>query len=394
MNIVPTYHSILDEMQPSSERLRVGVLFGGRSGEHEVSLVSAASVMSALNPDLYEIIPIGINKEGWWLTGPDVMDLLKGNKDDGDVYECVLSTDPSVKALYAFARDGDSWKVPLDVVFPVLHGTFGEDGAIQGLCELAGIPYVGAGVLGSAIGMDKVVQKKLQRQEGLPVVDFLAFRAKDFIDDPELLLDRVEQALGYPVFVKPPNLGSSVGISKAIDRAELERAIRIALRYDRKVIVEKAVRNAREIEVAVLGNEEPIASVPGEIIPSNEFYDYDAKYVDGASQCVIPAELDPETADRIRALAIEAFRAIACEGMARVDFLLSRDDNSLYLNEVNTIPGFTSISMYPKLFEAEGIAYRDLLDRLIELALQRHEANSALLHSFTPKSDWHLRGDE
>jgi D-alanine-D-alanine ligase len=394
MEIVPTYFSIMDDLQPQSQRVRVGVLCGGRSGEHEVSLVSAASVMSALNPELYEVIPIGINKDGWWMTGPDVMDVLKGLKEDGDVYECVLSTDPTVKALYVFSREGDSWSVPLDVVFPVLHGTFGEDGTIQGLLEVAGMPYVGAGVLGSAVGMDKVVQKTLQRALGLPVVDFMAFRSKEFIDEPEGLMARIELALGYPVFVKPPNLGSSVGITKAHDRSDLERAIRIALQYDRKVIVEKAVPNAREIEIAVLGNDEPIASTPGEIIPCNEFYDYNAKYVDGASQCIIPADLEPAFADRIRALALEAFRSIECEGMARVDFLLCRDDGKLYLNEVNTIPGFTSISMFAKLLEAEGIPYPDLLERLITLAQQRHEQRAKLRHSFTPKSDWHLRGDE
>jgi D-alanine-D-alanine ligase len=393
MEIVPTSQSLLDGLQPEQQRVRVGVLFGGRSGEHEVSLVSAESILSALNPELYEIIPIGITKEGWWITGPDTLDVLKGRIEDGEVSECVLATDPTASALYAFNREGEAWKIPVDVIFPVLHGTFGEDGTVQGLCELAGIPFVGSGVLASAIGMDKVVQKKLHRYEGLPVVDFVDFRATDFADNPVAVLDRIGAELGFPVFVKPPNLGSSVGIAKARTREEAEQAIGDALRYDRTVIVEKAVPNAREIEVAVLGNENPVASVPGEIIPSNEFYDYDAKYVDGASQSVIPADLDPDLADRIRALAVKAFLSIGCEGMARVDFLLSRDDGALYLNEVNTIPGFTSISMYPKLFEADGIAYGDLLDRLIAFALLRQEQRSTLQRSFSPKTDWHLRDD-
>ena len=394
MEILPTYYSILDDLTPRTVRLRLGVLFGGRSGEHEVSLVSAEAIMKALNPERYNIVPIGITKEGLWITGPEVMEALKSGDMDKEIHECVVSTDPMLRALYVFARNGDSWSVPLDIVFPVLHGTYGEDGTIQGLFELANIPCVGTGVLGSAIGMDKVVQKKLQKQQGLPVVDFVDFTSKAFIDRPSVLMDQIEEQLGFPVFVKPPNLGSSVGISKVQTRDELEGAILMAMQYDRKIIVEQCVPNAREIEVAVLGNEDPVASVPGEIIPSNEFYDYDAKYVDGASESVIPADLEPSLADRIRLLAVKAFQSIDCEGMARVDFLLSRDNNALFLNEVNTIPGFTSISMYPKLFAAEGITYVQLLDRLIELALDRHVQKDALTRSFTPKTDWHKHSDE
>jgi len=372
------------------DKIRVGVIFGGRSGEHEVSLVSAASVLAALDVRKYEIQSIAIEKSGRWRTGPDALDYLTYGGIPPAA--CLLPPDPETGGLLIDEGNGTYARMPRDVVFPVLHGPDGEDGTLQGLLELADIAYVGAGVLGSSVGMDKIVQKRLHRAAGLPVVDSVSFRASDFESQRAELISRIERELGYPVFVKPPNLGSSVGITKAGDREALLRSIAHASSYDRMVLVEKAVPRAREIEVAVLGNSECTASIPGEIIPSNEFYDYNAKYVDGASRCIIPAELPTELAERIRSLAVEAFHAVFCEGMARVDFLLCPEDEALYLNEINTIPGFTSISMYPKLFEATGVPYPDLLDRLIELAIQRRQERNSLKRSFEPASRWHQRG--
>jgi D-alanine-D-alanine ligase len=381
---------LTDDENEGSGRIKVGVIFGGRSGEHEVSIVSAESVMRALDPERYDIIPIGITKDGWWMTGPDTLDIMKGRISDGVVRECLLPADPSAKSLLLISRDGEVGHEPLDVLFPVLHGSFGEDGCLQGLLEMAEIPYVGAGVPGSAIGMDKVLQKQVFRQAGLPVVDFWWCRSTRIATGLRECMIEIERRLGLPVFVKPANLGSSVGITKAADREQLAGALKNAARYDRKIIVEKAVPDAREIEVAVLGNEQAEASTPGEIIPSNEFYDYNAKYIDGASDAIIPASLPEELAQRVRGLAIEAFHAVDCEGMARVDFLLSRSSGELFLNEINTLPGFTSISMYPKLFAAEGLPYPALLDRLIELAFERQEAKEQLLRTYEPERDWHL----
>jgi D-alanine-D-alanine ligase len=391
-----------NEHKPSaSMKLKtIAVLFGGRSGEHEVSLVSGESVMKALDPTRYAIVPVGVDKTGRWWTGPGAMAFLRdggeadGGEADGgvgvpaDCRPCFLPADPTRHALMVETADG--WEeVPLDVVFPVIHGTFGEDGTLQGLLELADLPYVGAGVAGSAVAMDKVLQKRLHRDAGLPVPAFLHFRSSAVLERAEEIASEVESALGMPLFVKPPNLGSSVGISKARNRKELVDALRHAALFDRKVLVERAVPEAREIEVAVLGNQDPVASVPGEVVPSNDFYDYDAKYVDNASALHVPADLPDDVADRVRALAVKAFRTLDCEGMARVDFLLSRDDGALFINEVNTIPGFTSISMYPKLFAAVGIPYPELLDRLVALAERRHAEQRALQRSYTPKRDWH-----
>jgi D-alanine-D-alanine ligase len=374
------------------EKIRLGVLFGGRSGEHEVSLVSAASVMQALDPARFIVIPIGIAKNGSWLTGPEVLAHLKGAPRQDGIADCFLPPDPTRHGLLVCHGEGAFENIALDAVFPVLHGTFGEDGTIQGLLELADIPYVGSGVLASALGMDKALQKRVHVQSGLPVVPFASFSGKAWLEKADDIIRYLEDALGYPVFVKPPNLGSSVGISKARSREELIVAVDLARGYDRTVIVEQSVENAREIEVAVLGNEHPTASMPGEIVPSNEFYDYDAKYVDGASTTLIPAELPEGVAGQIRDLAIAAYKAIGCEGMARVDFLVTRDLAHIVLNEVNTIPGFTSISMYPKLFEAAGIPYTELLSRLVDLALERHAEKSALARSYDPGTDWHREG--
>ena len=370
------------------KKIRIGVIFGGRSGEHEVSLVSASSVMQALDPSVYDVVPIGITKDGRWLTGPDVHAHLAGTA--GRPSPCMLAPEPGRGLL---VQENGQWTdSPLDIIFPVLHGTYGEDGTIQGVFEMADLPYVGSGVLASAAGMDKVLQKRLHAAEGLPIVEYTWFRSEEFDADRGEILDDIERTLGYPVFVKPPNLGSSVGISKARTRDELERAIELARAYDRTVLVERGVPEAREIEVAVLGNGEAIASVPGEVIPSNEFYDYNAKYVDGASATIIPASLDDATAEHVRVLAIAAFHATGCEGLARVDFLLSKTTGDLYLNEVNTMPGFTSISMYPKLFEASGIAYPALLDRLVQLAFERHAQRAAVRRSFEPDVRWFAGG--
>jgi D-alanine-D-alanine ligase len=360
-----------------SKRIRVGVLFGGRSGEHEISLISARSVMRVMDPEKYEVVPIGITKEGRWLASGDPMAALSQG-DEGLSRPVALLGDPACRGVVSLKELephlARALLAELDVVFPVLHGPYGEDGTVQGLLDLAGIPYVGAGVAASALGMDKVLFKDVMRAHGIPVVQYIVVKRKEWERDPEGVLDRVEQELGYPVFTKPANLGSSVGVNKCRNRKELARGLTDAAQYDRKLLVEAAVPQAREIEVSVLGNDDPIASVPGEIIPSREFYSYAAKYLDDgerASQLLIPAPLPEEVAERVRELAIRAYLAVDCAGMARVDFLLSRETGELYVSELNTIPGFTAISMYPKLWEASGIPYPELIDRLIGLALER-----------------------
>lgn len=366
-----------------AKKMSIGVIFGGRSGEHEVSLVSAASVISSLDRDKYDIVPIGITKDGRWFSGAGVMDSLKNREIPPEELEAVILPEPTRRGLY-FLKGGKF--LGLDVVIPILHGTFGEDGTIQGLFEMAGIPYVGAGVIGSSIGMDKIIQKEIVEREGINVVPFIWFLSKLFNAQQEVIIKNIEKHLSYPCFVKPANSGSSVGISKAHDRKELIVSIEEAGRYDRRIIVEKGINDAREIEVAVLGNDEVMASCPGEVVPSNEFYDYDAKYVDGRSKTIVPADLPETSVRRVQEMAIHAYRAIDCAGMARADFLVTKSD--IYLNELNTIPGFTSISMYPKLWEASGIPYPGLLDRLITLALERFDERSRLLTSYQPKKQW------
>ena len=355
-------------MTPDKKKLlRVGVLFGGRSGEHEVSLVSAASVIRGLDPDKYEAVPIGITKDGHWLIGEGAAkmlpEVLKGGR------RVMLTADPTEAALMPLDRGAGAQR--LDVIFPVLHGTFGEDGTIQGMLDLAGLPYVGAGVLGSAIGMDKDVAKRLCQAAGIPVVPWLAVHRSEWEKDPEMVANDIEAKFPYPVFVKPATLGSSVGMTKVHKAEELGPALTLACEYGMKIMVEKAM-TAREIEVSVLGNHEPKASVPGEIVPHREFYDYTAKYLEEGTQLVIPAELKPLQAQKIQSLAVQAFRALELAGMARVDFFLEKKGGKIFLNEVNTIPGFTSISMYPKLWEASGIPFRELIDKLIELAFEQH----------------------
>jgi D-alanine-D-alanine ligase len=374
----------------SSKKIRVGVIFGGRSAEHEVSLVSAASVMNSLDREKYIVIPIGITPEGRWLSSPQAIKLLKDGVNLNKYPERILLPDPTRKDLVAIDHDNQgSPSEQLDVIFPVVHGTFGEDGTLQGLLELSNIPYVGAGVLGSSVGMDKIIAKQLFERAGLPVASYVAFLNAQFINKPKGIISEIEKKLGFPCFIKPANSGSSVGISKAHNRKELIRCIELAMEYDRKILVEKAVENAREIELSVLGNDNPIVSIPGEIIPSNEFYDYDAKYVDGKSQAVIPAKLPLRTIKKLQEYAIAGYKAIDCSGMARVDFLVKRKTNAIFLNELNTIPGFTSISMYPKLWEASGISYAELLDRLILLAIERHKQKSVLKTTYVPKTSWY-----
>ena len=371
----------------ANKKIRVGIVFGGRSGEHEVSLASAASVMANLDSEKYEAVPIGITKEGSWLLGTNPQQLLAaeqhaGTMDESDVGDenspeaqtkaVTLTGDPRLRRLIP-VQEGEHLgsQGAIDVIFPVMHGTYGEDGALQGLLEMANVPYVGCGVLGSALGMDKEKMKMLFASVGLPIVDYLAYRRSEWERAPETILDAVEQRLGYPCFVKPVNLGSSVGVNKAHDREELVHAIDIAAEYDRKVIIERGI-NCRELECAVLGNDEPLASVVGEVVSSNEFYDYRAKYIDGKSQVVIPADIPQSTAEEVRRQSVQAFAALDLSGLARVDFFLERETGQVYLNEVNTLPGFTSISMYPKLWEASGLPYDQLIDRLIDLAIERH----------------------
>jgi D-alanine-D-alanine ligase len=371
------------------KKLRVGVIYGGRSGEHEVSLASAAAVFQNLDAARYEPVPIRIEKDGRWVLPerpPALMsasDVIRAGRQElaGRTRETHLVAHPGSNTLMTIDRRPEQAVVSgmeLDVVFPVLHGPYGEDGTVQGLLELANVPYVGAGVLASSVGMDKAVMKLVFAARGMPMCDYQVVMKRDWLRDERAVLQQIVNHLGFPVFVKPANLGSSVGISKAKHVAELRTAIKLAADFDRKIVVEAAVPNAREIEVAVLGNDEPEASVPGEIISSREFYDYEAKYLDGGSREVIPAVLPGTLADDIRALALSAFKAIDCAGMARVDFLLAGETSVLYLNELNTIPGFTTISMYSKMWAASGVTYSQLLDRLIQLALDRHAEKQQL----------------
>ncbi len=356
-------------------KIRVGIVFGGRSGEHEVSLTSAKGIMGAIDKNKYEVVPIGITKSGQWLVGGNVHQQLLAAAAGHPVIdnsfkqeEAAPETAETISNLALWTQESG----PLDVIFPVLHGPFGEDGTVQGFLELVGWPYVGAGVTASAAGMDKAICKDIFRAHGLPIVIHRVFLRKQWQVEPEAVIAECQEAMPYPMFVKPANLGSSVGIHKATDREQLRTGLDDAAQYDRKLIVEQGLE-AREIEVSVLGNDEPIASVPGEIIPSREFYSYAAKYIDDSSDLLIPAPISPEHTELIQQLAIMAFKALDCSGLARCDFLLERATGEVFLNELNTMPGFTPISMYPKLWEASGISYTELIDRLIELALERHQ---------------------
>jgi D-alanine-D-alanine ligase len=360
-------------------KIRVGLVYGGRSGEHEVSLQTALAVIGAFDFGRYEVKPFYITKQGEWRTGAKLLAPVEQIsrlqfEEEGAALE--LPVGSALQLLF----NGEATEA-LDVVFPLLHGTYGEDGTIQGLFEMANIPYVGAGVLASAVGMDKVMMKKMFAQDGLPQCLFRHFTRKQWEAERDFYLLEIETALGYPCFVKPANLGSSVGISKVKSRGDLERAVDEAFQYDRKVIVEEFI-DAREIEVSVLGNDTPITSVPGEVVSSNEFYDYRAKYIDGKSAMIIPAEIPQKTADEARRLAILAYQSIEATGLSRVDCFMRKSDGKLFINEVNTMPGFTPFSMYPLLWKETGKSYQELLDELIQLALERHQDKQSLKYSF------------
>lgn len=387
------------------KKLRVGVIYGGRSGEHEVSVASAAAVMKNLDRERYEPVPIRIEKDGRWviadriptaIAAADVIEhaRLQNSRPARAGRDAHLLAYPGDEQILTIERpapehrgDGDLQTrvtgVGLDVIFPVLHGPYGEDGTVQGLLELANVPYVGAGVLASAVGMDKAVMKTLFAARGLPIVDHHVILKRDWQADRKSQAKNLVKRLGLPLFVKPANLGSSVGISKVKTAGELDAAMDLAGEFDRKIVIEAGVPNAREIECAVLGNDRPETSLPGEIVPSREFYDYEAKYLDEGSRTLIPAPLDDSQIRQVQRLSIEAFQSLDCAGMARVDFLLDGKAGTLYVNELNTIPGFTTISMYSKLWEASGLAYPSLLDRLIQLALERHAEKQQLRTSVT-----------
>lgn len=353
-------------------KVRVLVLFGGQSGEHDVSLRSAQTVMRALDPAKYDIVPVGITRDGQWITGGDPMTQLTA---DSPLF--AIGSGPAASDASAYERVQPTQSIPavvtgqVDVVFPVLHGPMGEDGTVQGLLEMSGVAYVGSGVLGSAVAMDKAMTKTILAQAGLPQAPWMTVLRREWERDPGAVAERIAGEIGYPCFTKPANMGSSVGIQKVHGPAELATAMDEAARHDRKIVIEQGV-NARELEISVLGNDAPIASVAGEIIPSREFYDYEAKYIDDDSELLIPAPISDETMVRIKQLAVAAFRALDLAGMARVDFFLEKQTGELYVNEVNTIPGFTSISMYPMLWEASGLPLPALVDQLIALALERH----------------------
>jgi D-alanine-D-alanine ligase len=361
--------------------MTVGVIFGGRSGEHEISLMSATSVIEALDPAKYDIVQIGITHDGRWLSGPAALPAFKQGQVE-DLQPVALLAEPGRGGLYQ-SDEGQQLAVmhKIDVFFPVLHGTFGEDGTLQGVFEMAEIAYVGAGVLSSSVAMDKGVFKNLMREHHIPVVDFIVVTSKQVDQDIDECVRRAEEIADYPLFTKPANMGSSVGVSKANDRNQLVKGLRLAAKYDRRLLVEQGVE-AREIEVSVLGNEDPEASVAGEIVPGAEFYSYEAKYIDDTSDLLIPAPIPEETSEEIRRLAVEAFKAIDGAGMARADFLLEKQTNRIFMNELNTIPGFTKISMYPKLWDATGLDYPALMDRLVELALERRSQSDRLVRRY------------
>ena len=348
----------------------VAVIFGGRSPEHDVSVTSAAGILQNIDREKFNVVPVRISKSGVWTYLKNVEIPVSPDKLESDGPELFLRN-PSDPGFLIY-ENGSLEKLDIDVVFPVLHGPFGEDGTIQGMLQMSGIPFVGAGTAGSAIGMDKVLMKEIFLQENLPAVDFMWFLRKSWIKNRSVIINAVEKEIGFPCFIKPANAGSSIGISKVKSKEDLDDAVEKAAMYDRKVLAEKAV-NARELECAVLGNDYPEASVVGEIIPGNEFYDYDAKYQNKDSKTIAPADITEEVSKRVQALAKKAFSAIDCAGMARVDFLFDSEKNEIFLNEINTIPGFTPISMYPVLWEKTGISYTDLITKLIELAFERFE---------------------
>ena len=362
------------------KKLKIAIIFGGRSGEHEVSLMSAKSVLAALDSEKYDVVQIGITHEGAWLSGENTLEALI-NGETEKLETVVLPPDPSQNNIYAIRNANYELLSRFDVIFPIMHGSYSEDGAMQGLLEMADVAYVGAGVVGSAVGMDKGIFKDVMVANGIPVVEGVMVLRSEIENDINAVIEKAK-SLGYPVFVKPANMGSSVGVSKCDNHSSLSEGLIEAAQYDRRILIERGI-NAREIEIAVLGNENPKASVPGEVKPSREFYSYESKYVDGTSGLMIPAPISEKMTAEMREIAIQTYRAIDCAGMARVDFLLDKDDGKFYLNEVNTLPGFTEISMYPKLWEASGLPYPQLVDRLIELALERKEDRDRIKRRFS-----------
>ena len=366
----------------TEKKLHVAVIFGGRSGEHEVSLMSARSVLSVLDPARYEVTQVGITHEGTWLTGEDVLGKFEQNKTN-ELISVLVAPDPSERGLYIMEGISGLKKwTDIDVYFPVLHGTFGEDGTLQGLFELADVAYVGAGVVGSSVGMDKGLFKDVMIANQIPVVDMMVVLRAEIENDMASVIERAEKVSEYPLFTKPANLGSSVGVTKCSNRSDLQEGLMEAAQFDRRILIQKGVKNVREIEVSVLGNDEPVASVCGEVLPSREFYSYESNYVDGTSGLLIPALIPDEISGCIREYAVRAYKAIDCAGMARVDFFVEKDTNRIYLNELNTIPGFTQISMYPKLWEASGLPYNKVVDRLIELAMERKADRDRTSHMY------------
>jgi D-alanine-D-alanine ligase len=364
-----------------NNKLKLGVIYGGRSGEHEVSLMSARSVLSVIDPEKYDVIEIGITRQGSWLIGQNLWSKLK-DEDLSDLTPAYFLPVPQNPGIYV-KKDGELTLLsPLDIVFPVMHGSFSEDGTLQGLFELADIAYVGAGVLGSAVCMDKGLFKDIMAANEIPILPYRVFTRTQFDEDLNACLQAAEAVSEYPLFTKPANLGSSVGISKCNHRSDLMEGLLEAARYDRRIVVEKGLQNPREIEVSVLGNEDPMASVPGEIIPRDIFYTYAEKYINDTAELIVTADLPPETIGSIQELSIKAYQATDCAGMARVDFLIDRKTRALYLNEINTIPGFTKISMFPKLWEASGITYPALIEKLIELAMARKSQRDKLEREF------------
>lgn len=372
----------MTNQQDDMRRIRIGVIFGGQSAEHDVSLRSAMTIINALDSTRFEVVPIGITRSGRWITGGDPMQALTAaspmfHLGEGEEASVESLDENATQALVERAGATATSGVPLgiteavDVFFPALHGPMGEDGTLQGLLELAGVPYVGSGVLGSAVGMDKAITKTILDQVGLPQLPWRLVTRKDWRDRPDEIAAWIEQSLGFPCFVKPANMGSSVGVSKVRHAGELAEAMDMASRFDRRIVIEQGV-NAREIEMSVLGNDEPIASVAGEVRPAGEFYDYNAKYIEDTAELIIPADIDADLLGYLQAAAIDAFTALDLAGLARVDFFVERDTDRVYVNEVNTLPGFTSISMYPMLWEASGVPISELVERLVQLSLERH----------------------
>jgi D-alanine-D-alanine ligase len=372
-------------MAGAEGKLTIAVIFGGRSGEHEVSLMSARSVLSVLDRNRYDVIEIGITHQGTWVTGKNVLEALETGTTEG-LSLVFVSPDPSKKGIFIIDTKGSEEKLKklgdVDVYFPVLHGTFGEDGTLQGLFELADVAYVGAGVLGSAVGMDKGLFKDVMRSNDIPVIESVIILRAEIESSMETVIEKAEKIGAYPLFVKPANLGSSVGITKCRSRSDLAEGLMDAAQFDRRVLIERGVPNPREIEVSVLGNQKPTASIPGEIVPGADFYSYDAKYVLDNSELIIPAQLTAEQVNTFRELAVKAYEAVDAAGMARVDFLMEKETGKIYLNEINTIPGFTKISMYPKLWEASGLPYASLVDRLIEFALNRKAERDSTVRQY------------